>query len=106
MVDFGLRNPDRSLPEKGEWNEEINRFSLSLEKDDESNKEYTFNDGEFSNFIVHIVQVISNEILQQNETVGDLVIQVSAIDRDRGQNALVSYMFSPSTKVKSVTFWN
>lgn len=47
MVDFGLKNPDRSLPKKGEWNEEINRFSLSLEKDDESNKEYTFNDGDF-----------------------------------------------------------
>ena len=53
-----------------------------------------------SNFIVQIVQVISNEILQQNETVGDLVIQVSAIDRDTGRNELVSYMFSPSTKVK------
>ena len=38
MVDFGLRNPDRGLPEKGEWNEEINGFSLSLEKDEESNK--------------------------------------------------------------------
>lgn len=100
MVDFGLRNPDRGLPEKGEWNEEINRFSLSLEKDNESNKRvYIWWQG-FSNFKVHIVQVISHEILQQNDTVGDLVIQVSAIDKDAGANRVVSYMFSPSTKVK------
>lgn len=38
MVDFGLRNLDWSLFEKGEWNEEINWFLLFLEKDDESNK--------------------------------------------------------------------
>lgn len=42
----------------------------------------------------------------ENETVGDLVIQVSAIDRDTGRNALVSYMFSPSTKTDTFAIDN
>lgn len=36
----------------------------------------------------------------QNDTIGHLVIQAHAIDRDQGQNRIVSYMFSQSTQVK------
>jgi len=44
--------------------------------------------------------------IAENDTIGDLVIQVSAVDYDAGQNSKISYTFSPKTKTDSFTINN